>query len=88
MFKFFLSFFRGRGESEGEGLIRCSINRYIYIHIYLSYPSDTISRLNSYGDDNKRVEIKKALEMAKTILHDLKNVNLPKKTLKIEELIK
>ncbi|XP_035736479.1 laminin subunit alpha-1-like [Vespa mandarinia] len=49
---------------------------------------DIISRLNSYGDDNKRVEIKKVLEMAKTILHDLKNVNLPKKTVKIQEFIK
>ncbi|XP_053979211.1 laminin subunit alpha-1-like isoform X1 [Hylaeus volcanicus] len=48
---------------------------------------ETILRLNQYSNDNKRIEIKKALKMAKMILNSLKAVNLTTKTMEIESFL-
>ncbi|CAK9806681.1 Laminin subunit alpha-1 [Anthophora quadrimaculata] len=51
------------------------------------YIEDTIFFLNQYSNDSKKVEIKKALKMAKMILNSLKAVNLTKKTMEIEDFL-
>ncbi|KAF3427281.1 LOW QUALITY PROTEIN: hypothetical protein E2986_11364, partial [Frieseomelitta varia] len=51
------------------------------------YIEDTILLLDQYTNDNKRIEIKKALKMAKMILNGLKEVNLTKKTMEIESFL-
>nr|XP_034195684.1 laminin subunit alpha-1 isoform X1 [Osmia lignaria] len=51
------------------------------------YIDDTIQLLTQYNSDNKRIEIKKALKMAKLILNNLKSVHLTKKTMEIENFL-
>ncbi|XP_066580920.1 laminin subunit alpha-1 [Prorops nasuta] len=45
---------------------------------------EIISALTHYANENKRIEVKKALKEARTILNNLKSVHLSKKTLEIE----
>ncbi|XP_078049383.1 wing blister isoform X2 [Augochlora pura] len=52
-----------------------------------NYIRDTVLQLRQYSNDNKRIEIKKALKMAKVILNGLKAVNLKKKTMEIENFL-
>ncbi|XP_050482872.1 laminin subunit alpha-1 isoform X2 [Bombus huntii] len=51
------------------------------------YIEDTITLLNQYTNENKRVEIKKALNTAKMILNGIKELNLAKKTMEIERFL-
>ncbi|XP_043600424.1 laminin subunit alpha-1 isoform X4 [Bombus pyrosoma] len=51
------------------------------------YIEDTITLLNQYTNENKRVEIKKALKTAKMILNNIKELNLAKKTMEIERFL-
>ncbi|XP_017882648.2 laminin subunit alpha-1 [Ceratina calcarata] len=51
------------------------------------YIEDTILLLNQYSNDNRRIEIKKALKTAKMILNHLKSVNLSRKTMEIENFL-
>ncbi|KAL6255156.1 hypothetical protein P5V15_013489 [Pogonomyrmex californicus] len=48
---------------------------------------DTISQLNQYSNDNRRIEIKKALKTAKMILNRLKSVDIAKKTTEVENFL-
>nr|XP_031843946.1 laminin subunit alpha-1 isoform X2 [Nomia melanderi] len=48
---------------------------------------ETVYQLTQYSNDNKRVEIKKALKMAKMLLNNLKAVNLPRRTMEIENFL-
>lgn len=48
---------------------------------------DTVLQLTRYSNDSRRVEIKKALKMAKMILNGLKSVNLTTKTMEIENFL-
>ncbi|XP_077268130.1 wing blister isoform X1 [Temnothorax americanus] len=48
---------------------------------------DTISELNQYSNDNRKIEIKKALKTAKTILNYLKSVDIAKRTTKVENFL-
>ncbi|KAG7199623.1 hypothetical protein KM043_014226 [Ampulex compressa] len=48
---------------------------------------DTISQLLHYGNESKRIEIKKALKTAKTILSNIKGVHLQKRTMEIQQFI-
>ncbi|KZC04266.1 Laminin subunit alpha-1 [Dufourea novaeangliae] len=51
------------------------------------YINETVLQLTQYSNDNKRIEIKKALKMAKMILNSLKSVNLTRKTMEIENFL-
>ncbi|XP_076245323.1 wing blister [Calliopsis andreniformis] len=51
------------------------------------YIEETVFQLNQYSNDNKRIEIKKALKKAKMILNSLKSVNLSRKTMEIENFL-
>ncbi|XP_076178093.1 laminin subunit alpha-1-like [Ptiloglossa arizonensis] len=51
------------------------------------YIEETILQLTQYSNDNKRIEIKKALKMAKMILNGLKTVNLTTKAMEIESFL-
>nr|XP_012147088.1 PREDICTED: laminin subunit alpha-2 isoform X4 [Megachile rotundata]XP_012147089.1 PREDICTED: laminin subunit alpha-2 isoform X4 [Megachile rotundata] len=51
------------------------------------YIDDTMLLLTQYNNDNKRIEIKKALKMAKMLLNGIKSVNLTKKTMEIENFL-
>ncbi|CAL7932952.1 unnamed protein product [Xylocopa violacea] len=48
---------------------------------------DTITLLNQYSNENKRIEIKKALKIATMILNNLKSANLPAKRMEIERFL-
>ncbi|XP_024867463.1 laminin subunit alpha-1 isoform X2 [Temnothorax curvispinosus] len=48
---------------------------------------DTISELNHYSNDNRKIEIKKALKTAKTILNYLKSVDIAKRTTEVENFL-
>lgn len=45
---------------------------------------DTILLLNQYSNENKRIELKKALKTAKMILNGMKEANLTRKRMEIE----
>lgn len=62
------------------------INLYIPIIRFFIF-LDTITLLNQYTNENKRVEIKKALKTAKMILNGIKELNLAKKTMEIERFL-
>lgn len=49
--------------------------------------SDTISELNQYSNDNKRIEIKKALKTGKMILNHLKSVNIAQRIMEVENFL-
>ncbi|XP_076668102.1 wing blister isoform X2 [Andrena cerasifolii] len=51
------------------------------------YIEDTVLQLTQYSNDSRRVEIKKALKMAKMIFNSLKSVNLTRKTMEIENFL-
>ncbi|XP_014473559.1 PREDICTED: laminin subunit alpha-1 isoform X3 [Dinoponera quadriceps] len=48
---------------------------------------DTISQLNQYSSDNKRIGIKKALKTGKMILSYLKSVDISKRTMEVEDFL-
>ncbi|XP_067203705.1 laminin subunit alpha-1 isoform X2 [Linepithema humile] len=48
---------------------------------------DTISQLNQYTNNNRKIEIKKALKTAKIILNHLKSVDITKKTMEVEDFL-
>lgn len=48
---------------------------------------DTTSELNQYSNDNKRIEIKKALKTAKMILNYLKSVDIARRTTEVENFL-
>ncbi|XP_015607311.1 laminin subunit alpha-1 [Cephus cinctus] len=45
---------------------------------------DTMAQLSQYGDDDKKIEVKKALKEATAILNNLRTVNLSQKTKEIQ----
>ncbi|XP_076751939.1 wing blister [Xylocopa sonorina] len=48
---------------------------------------DTVTLLNQYSNENKRIEIKKALKIATMILNNMKAANLPAKRMEIESFL-
>lgn len=58
----------------------CDVNFFFFFLILL----DTILLLNQYSNENKRIELKKALKTAKMILNGMKEANLTRKRMEIE----
>ncbi|XP_036145001.1 laminin subunit alpha-1 isoform X3 [Monomorium pharaonis] len=48
---------------------------------------DTTAELNQYSNDNRRIEIKKALKTAKSILNYLKSVDIARRTTEVENFL-
>lgn len=48
---------------------------------------DTILLLNQYSNENKRIELKKALKTAKMILNGMKEANLTRKRMEVESFL-
>ncbi|KMQ97151.1 laminin subunit alpha-1 [Lasius niger] len=48
---------------------------------------DTTSELNQYSNDNRRIEIKKALKAGKMILNHLKSVNIAPRIMEVEDFL-
>lgn len=48
---------------------------------------DTILLLNQYSNENKRIELKKALKTAKMILNGMKEANLTRKRMEVERFL-
>ncbi|XP_072763928.1 laminin subunit alpha-1 isoform X2 [Anoplolepis gracilipes] len=48
---------------------------------------DTTSQLNQYSNDNRRIEIKKALKTGKMILNHLKSVNIGQRITEVENFL-
>ncbi|KAG6795480.1 laminin subunit alpha-2 isoform X2 [Apis mellifera caucasica] len=51
------------------------------------YIEDTILLLNQYSNENKRIELKKALKTAKMILNGMKEANLTRKRMEVESFL-
>ncbi|XP_061943056.1 laminin subunit alpha lam-3 isoform X4 [Apis cerana] len=51
------------------------------------YIEDTILLLNQYSNENKRIELKKALKTAKMILNGMKEANLTRKRMEVERFL-
>ncbi|KAL0132326.1 hypothetical protein PUN28_000249 [Cardiocondyla obscurior] len=49
--------------------------------------NNTISQLHQYSNDNRKIEIKKALKTAKTILNYLKSVDIARRTTEVETFL-
>ena len=80
-----------------EGLLSQKFVLFVVIIITLQYKyfqnnlfsqtPGTTSELNQYSNDNRRIEIKKALKTAKTILNYLKSVDIAKRTTEVENFL-
>lgn len=60
--------------------------KYSFNAISSNFP-DTTSELNQYSNDNRRIEIKKALKAGKMILNHLKSVNIAPRIMEVEDFL-
>ncbi|XP_076279706.1 wing blister isoform X1 [Lasioglossum baleicum] len=74
-------------KSKSDDLKNNMYSSKIEVENLRNFVKDTVLQLTQYSNDNKRIEIKKALKMAKMILNSLKAVNLKRKTMEIENFL-